>query len=82
MTRLPRLLLRWEGFLVLVLVATLIEGTQVSKYFATSSNISIALAGITPVAIVALPMTLIIIAGEIDISVGSIVGLCSASMAA
>jgi len=80
MTVLSRLL-RWEGFLVLVLVATLIEGTQVSKYFATSSNISIALAGITPVAIVALPMTLVIIAGEIDISVGSIVGLCSASMA-
>ena len=52
-----------------------------SKYFATSSNIAIALAGITPVAIVALPMTLVIIAGEIDISVGSIVGLCSASMA-
>ena len=59
MTVLSRLVLRWEGFLVLVLVATLIEGTQVSKYFATSSNISIALAGITPVAIIALPMTLL-----------------------
>ena len=76
-----RLLLRWEGFLLLVLVGILIEGTQLSKYFATASNLSIALAGIVPVAIVALPMTLVIIAGEIDISVGSIVGLCSASMA-
>jgi rhamnose transport system permease protein len=72
---------RWETFLLLVLCATLILGTHVSRYFATSSNISIALASITPVAIVALPMTLVIVTGEIDISVGSIVGLCATSMA-
>jgi rhamnose transport system permease protein len=35
----------------------------------------------TPAAIVALPMTLIIVTGEIDISVGSIIGLCAAFMA-
>jgi rhamnose transport system permease protein len=35
----------------------------------------------TPAAIVALPMTLIIVTGEIDISVGSIVGLCASCMA-
>jgi rhamnose transport system permease protein len=34
-----------------------------------------------PVAVVALPMTLIIITGEIDVSVGSMVGLCASSMA-
>ena len=55
-----RLFVRWETFLLLVLCATLILGTHVSRYFATSSNISIALASITPVAIVALPMTLVI----------------------
>ena len=65
----------------LVLVVTLVLGSQVSKYFLTASNISIALAGMMPVAIVALPMTLIIITGEIDISVGSIVGLCASAMA-
>ena len=74
-------LARWELFLLLVLVATLAGGTQVSRYFLTTSNLSIALAGAMPVAIIALPMTLIIITGEIDISVGSIVGLCSAIMA-
>lgn len=76
-----RLLVRWETFLLLVLFATLLWGSHVSRYFATSSNLSIALASMTPVAIVALPMTLVIITGEIDISVGSIVGLCATSMA-
>src|ERR1700736_5565125 len=74
-------LARWEVFLLFVLIGTFISGAHVSRYFLTSSNISIALAGITPAAIVALPMTLIIITGEIDISAGSIVGLCASCMA-
>src|ERR1700736_5165341 len=74
-------LARWEMFLLFVLIGTFICGAHVSRYFLTSSNISIALAGMTPAAIVALPMTLIIVTGEIDISVGSIVGLCSSFMA-
>jgi len=72
---------RWEAFLLFVLVMTFICGAQVSQYFLRSSNISIALAGMTPAAIVALPMTLIIVTGEIDISVGSVVGLCATFMA-
>ena len=72
---------RWEVFLLFVLVMTFICGAQVSQYFLRSSNISIALAGMTPAAIVALPMTLIIVTGEIDISVGSMVGLCATFMA-
>jgi rhamnose transport system permease protein len=75
------LLARWEVFLLLVLIGTMICGAHVSRYFLTSSNISIALAGMAPTAVVALPMTLIIVTGEIDISVGSIVGLCSSVMA-
>src|SRR5882724_11528815 len=74
-------LARWEVFLLFVLVGTFFCGAQVSRYFLTTSNISIALAGVMPTAIVALPMTLIIVTGEIDISVGSIVGLCAALMA-
>src|SRR5271156_922785 len=74
-------LARWEAFLLVVLIGTFVCGAQVSRYFLTSSNISIALAGMTPAAIVALPMTLIIVTGEIDISVGSIVGLCASFIA-
>ncbi len=80
-SRIRGLLARWEIFLLLVLIGTMICGAHVSRYFLTSSNISIALAGMAPTAVVALPMTLIIVTGEIDISVGSIVGLCSSVMA-
>ena len=41
-------------FLLLVLVVTFVCGAEVSEYFLTASNISIALAGVMPVAIVAL----------------------------
>jgi rhamnose transport system permease protein len=79
--KVPSWLLRWESFLLLNLAATLVWGSQTSEYFLTPSNISIALAGMIPVALIAVPMTLIIITGEIDISVGSIVGLCASTMA-
>ena len=81
MTRLTALLARWETFLLLVLAATLIAGVETSHYFLTSSNLSIALAGAMPVSIVALPMTLVIFAGEIDISAGSTIGLCATIIA-
>lgn len=81
MNRLRLFLARWEVFLLIVLVVTFLCGAQVSKYFLTFSNTSIALAGMMPVAMLALSMTLIIITGEIDISVGSMVGLCASSMA-
>jgi rhamnose transport system permease protein len=72
---------RWEIFLLAILVLIFVAGSQVSHYFFTASNISIALASMMPAAIVTLPMTLIIITGEIDISVGSMIGLCAATMA-
>jgi rhamnose transport system permease protein len=81
MTQVRRTLARWEVFLLIVLIATFVVGAEVSRWFFTASNISIALQGATPLALLALPMTLIIITGEIDISVGSMVGLCAASMA-
>ncbi len=56
---LRRSLARWEVFLLFVLIGIFICGAQVSRYFLTPSNISIALASMTPAALVALPMTLI-----------------------
>jgi rhamnose transport system permease protein len=74
-------IVRWEIFLLFVLGVTFICGAHVSQYFLRPSNISIALAGMTPAALVALPMTLVIVTGEIDISVGSMIGLCATFMA-
>ena len=81
MARLRGLLARWELFLLVVLIATFVYGSRFSEYFLTSSNISIAIAGAVPAAIVALGMTLVIVTGEIDVSVGSNAGLCAASLA-
>lgn len=81
MKRAFRHLARWEALLLVFLIGMFVYGSSVSRYFLTSSNISIAVAGFMPVAIVALAMTLIIVTGEIDISVGSLTGLCAAFMA-
>jgi rhamnose transport system permease protein len=72
-----RSLLRWESALVIALAATVVFGVSVSSQFLTGSNIfNIGLAN-GEVAIMALPMTLIIIAGEIDLSIASTLGLSS-----
>ena len=76
-----RLLARWETLLLLFLAAALAFGTAASPYFLAASNISIAIAGAMPGAIIALAMTLVIVTGEIDISVGSITGLCAVTLA-
>jgi len=81
MTRLRGLVVRWEVFLLLFLIGTFVWGSWSSPYFLTASNISIAIAGAVPAAIVALGMTLVIVTGEIDVSVGSNVGLCAATLA-
>ena len=72
---------RWEVFLLVVLVAIFFIGGQASRYFLTTSNITVALEGVAPMALLGLTMTLIVITGEIDISVGSMVGLCASAMA-
>ncbi len=71
---------KWEIFLFAVLIIVLAIGTLISEYFLTTSNISIALAGAMPTAIVSLAMMAVIVTGEIDISVGSTVGLCAAAI--
>src|ERR1700761_2227490 len=72
--------LRWETLLVIVLLASLGLGSFLSPVFLTGSNISNTLADFTEIALIALPMTLIIVAAEIDLSVASILGASSALM--
>ena len=70
--------LRWESGLVLLIIAIVIFGALSSPQFLTSGNFFNT--GVTSgeIAIMALPMTLIIISGEIDLSVASILGMSSA----
>jgi rhamnose transport system permease protein len=73
-----RLLARWETLLVLALLGLIVLGNALSPFFLTPGNFSNLIAALMEVAIMALPMTLIIIAGEIDLSVESMAGLASA----
>lgn len=65
----------WEGFLLLILVATIVVNAVLSPEFLTVGNqINLFQVSIEKI-IIALVMTLIIINGEIDLSVASMMGL-------
>jgi rhamnose transport system permease protein len=68
---------RWETGLALIVVAIGIVGTAASPNFLTSNNLFNLGLSNGEIAIMALPMTLIIISGEIDLSVSSILGMSS-----
>ena len=73
-----RLLARWETLLLVALLVLIVLGNALSPFFLTTGNFGNLIAALMEVAIMALPMTLIIIAGEIDLSVESMAGLSSA----
>jgi len=74
-------LLRWETMLVLLLLATIAYGASVSPYFLEWTNLFFIGLNVGEIAIIALPLTLIIITGEIDLSVASMLGLTGLCMA-
>ncbi|SAK92760.1 ribose ABC transporter permease [Caballeronia fortuita] len=70
--------LQWEAMLAILLVVALVAGRVLSPLFLSAANISNMLADFTEIALIALPMTLIIVAAEIDLSVASVLGASSA----
>jgi rhamnose transport system permease protein len=68
-------LVRWETALVVALILVGVIGSNLSSQFFSSYNIFTLCTNIGDLAIMALPMTLIIITGEIDLSVASTLGL-------
>jgi rhamnose transport system permease protein len=71
---------RWEALLVALLVATVALGAALSPSFLTADNVSFASADFSEIALMALPLTLVIVAAEIDLSIASVLGLSSALM--
>ena len=69
---------RWETGLAAVVVLVIIVGSFVSPQFLTGNNLFNVGLSNGEIAIMTLPMTLIIISGEIDLSVASILGMASA----
>ena len=76
-----RLLGRWETLLVALLVVTAIAGQLISPEFLTTDSFTTGSLDFSEVALMALPLAMVIVAAEIDLSVASVLAVSSALMA-
>lgn len=79
-TPLTRMLKSWEMLLLVVAIGIFILNSFASPYFLNAWNLSDATFNFTEKAMIAFAMALLIIAGEIDLSVASIIALSSTMM--
>jgi rhamnose transport system permease protein len=70
----------WDAAIVVITVVVLVVASAVVADFGTSRNYTFLLLDLLPIALIALPMTFVIVTGEIDLSVASTLGLTSAVM--
>lgn len=75
-----RLLLGRDAIMVYVLLVTVLLFSISIPRFASPVTVGFLLLDVIPILLIAMPMTLIIITGEIDLSVASIAGLTSAAV--
>jgi rhamnose transport system permease protein len=69
---------RWETVTVVLLVLAIVYGAIAADGFVSGQNLNSVLSDVAEIALISLPMTLIIVAAEIDLSVASVLGLASA----
>ncbi len=77
---LSRALRSWEALLLVVFVLVFIINSFASPYFLNAWNLSDATFNFTEKALIAFAMAMLIIAGDIDLSVASIIALASTAM--
>ncbi|WP_218578998.1 ABC transporter permease [Phytohabitans houttuyneae] len=70
----------WDVLVIVVLAIVVVVSSVAVEGFATSRFWGFLLLDVIPIALIALPMTLVVITGEIDLSVASVLGLSSAVM--
>ncbi|MGA7207205.1 MAG: ABC transporter permease [Specibacter sp.] len=70
-------LLGWDAAIIVALIVSIIVASVTVQGFASPRNTGFLLIDIIPVLLLALPMTLIVLIGEIDLSVASIAGFTS-----
>lgn len=75
-----RALKSWEALLLIVAVAVFVINSLASPYFLDPWNLSDATFNFTEKAMIAFAMAMLIIAGDIDLSVGAIIALASTVM--
>lgn len=79
-TPLYRALRSWEALLILVVIIVFTINSFASPYFLNAWNLSDSTFNFTEKAMIAFAMAMLIIAGEIDLSVASIIALASTMM--
>ena len=72
---------RWEVLLLGLIAVTLVVGSGLSSEFLTADSFTTGSLDLSEVALMALALTLVIVAAEIDLSVASVLALSSAVMA-
>jgi rhamnose transport system permease protein len=77
-----RRFVRWDAVAGALLVVVLAVSLGSVGGFANALNISFLIGNTLPIAVIALPMGMLVVAGEVDLSVGSMVGLSSAVLGA
>nr|WP_301125328.1 ABC transporter permease [Streptomyces cacaoi] len=70
--------MRWDTAVGALLVAAFLVGTGTTDGFSDTANLAAALNDTAEIALIALPMTLLVVAGQVDLSVASMLGLSSA----
>ncbi|MFJ1735446.1 ABC transporter permease [Streptomyces sp. NPDC088254] len=71
---------RWDTVVGALLIALLLFSFTFVDGFGNAFNLSFLIGSTLPVALIALPMTMLVVAGEIDLSVASTAGLSGAVM--
>jgi rhamnose transport system permease protein len=71
----------WEGLLVALLLVLMVVGQALSPEFLTTDSFTTGSLDFSEVALMALPLALVVVAAEIDLSIASVLALSSALMA-
>ncbi|KAF4410600.1 ABC transporter permease [Streptomyces lycii] len=70
--------LRWDTAVAVLFAAVFLTGLGTTDGFGHGGNLAFAFNDVAEVALIALPMTLLVVAGQVDLSVASMLGLGSA----
>ncbi|SNY61878.1 ABC transporter permease [Paractinoplanes atraurantiacus] len=80
MSEVKKRLTSWDSIIILLTIVVLIIASATVDNFGTSRNFTFMVLDLLPIILIALPMTMIIVTGEIDLSVASTLGFTSALM--
>ncbi len=72
--------LQWEWFLVLLIILVVVVNSSLSPYFLNAANIARTSSDFMELGLMMLPMVFIIITGNVDLSVASILGMTASAL--